>query len=416
MNQTRLTIGAALILGSALVHAPAMAGTIEVHPEGPIKSIQDGVDQAAPGDTVKVYPGIYQEAAVDGPAVTVNKSLVLEAQISGDDPEEKVILKAGPGQTDGILIEGTPPDSVKGTPAVYIDGFSITGFTVQGFLNNGIHLRYVKNFVIENNESANNLENGIFPTLSANGLVKNNVAYGSQDSALWVEASTNVRVIDNELSHSPTGLEVTVSTDIVMEGNDVHDNTTGVGLYHPNAAGLGPDFPSGNWLVRNNRIYNNNDPNSAPSGSMAAALPSGGGVLVLGTDRIQVVDNTIENNDFYGIVVIDYCTAVTGTAFDCTLSPPAVEPYPDNNMFGRNQLVNNGTAPPPVQDQPFALFAADLADFVMTRPPDTTLPGDHFNLFCMNDYSTKKFPQEPLGQPVELPDWCPDPPDPDPPN
>ena len=67
----------------------------------------------------------------------------------------------------------------------------------------GIWLRHVDDFRIERNESIENLENGIFPTLSANGLVKKNVSYGSEDAALWVEASENVRVIGNEHLRQP---------------------------------------------------------------------------------------------------------------------------------------------------------------------------------------------------------------------
>ena len=63
--------------------------------------------------------------------------------------------------------------------------------------------------------------------------MKKNVSYGSEDAALWVEASENVRVIGNDISGSPTGLEVTVSKNIQIKKNDVHDNTVGMGLYHP---------------------------------------------------------------------------------------------------------------------------------------------------------------------------------------
>src|SRR5690606_6222738 len=110
-----------------------------------------------------------------------------------------------------------------------------------------------------------NLENGIWPTLSANGEVRKNVAYGSLDAALWVEAAENVRVIENEVYNSPTGLEVTVSNDIHMEGNYIHDNVVGVGLYHPSGAGLPPqdwpqDQPVHNWKLINNVIENNNLP------------------------------------------------------------------------------------------------------------------------------------------------------------
>src|SRR5262249_51904187 len=101
-------------------------------------------------------------------------------------------------QHHGILVEPANP----GDPD--IDGLMIKGFTVEGFPNNGIWLRHVQNFKIQNNEAINNLENGIWPTLSANGLVKKNVSYGSQDSAMWIEGAENVRALKNDLHDSPT--------------------------------------------------------------------------------------------------------------------------------------------------------------------------------------------------------------------
>src|SRR5262249_12437870 len=182
-----------------------------------------------------------------------------------ESPKKQVRILPSPGQMHGILVE----PAHEGDPD--IDGLTIRGFTVQGCSNMGIWLRHVSNFDLENNESIDNLENGIFPTLSATGLVKQNVAYGSQDSALWVEASENVRVVGNDLHGSPTGLEVTISHEITVEANDVHDNTIGVGLYHPATAGLPQDqWPAfanaGQWHVLNNSVHDNNMINTAEGG------------------------------------------------------------------------------------------------------------------------------------------------------
>src|SRR5262249_12340025 len=156
-------------------------------------------DAAAPGDTVKVMPGDYtQTQSGTVAAVRITKPLKLEAQGASpagkpDGKKVRILWNNLSEQRDGILVE----PAHDGDPD--IDGVEIKGFTVEGFQHNGIFLRHVNNFNIENNESINNLENGIWPTLSANGQVKKNVAYGSQDSALWVEASENVRVVDNDL-------------------------------------------------------------------------------------------------------------------------------------------------------------------------------------------------------------------------
>jgi len=73
-------------------------------------------------------------------------------------------------------------------------------------------------------------------------------------------------------------------------------NSTGIGLYHPSAASLPPFGDDGDWSLIGNYVHDNNEPNTAPPGSMSADLPPGGGILVLGVDRVNIQKNRIENN------------------------------------------------------------------------------------------------------------------------
>ena len=350
MRSARLGICAALVLavGCGGSNDGGTAG-VTVHPG---ESIQEAVDAAAPGETITVMPGDYTETHSGTAAVHITKPLNL---IAASQPDAKVRILPGPGQSHGILVE---PAS-EGDPD--IDGLQISGFTIEGFSNMGIWLRHVKNFTIENNESINNLENGIWPTLSANGLVTKNVSYGSQDSAMWVEASENIRVVDNDLHNSPTGLEITVSNEITVESNEVHDNTIGIGLYHPATAGLPPLQPldkNGYWHIIDNYVHDNNAPNTAPEGSETSQLPYGGGILLLGVDHVDLQNNRIENNDFFGLGLVDYCLVVAGTDFDCGANPPEVaDTSPEYNQVIGNDLTNNHGAPP---KGPFQPFAADM--------------------------------------------------------
>lgn len=359
-----------LVAVAAGLWMPA-AAPAATHTVNPGDSIQAAIDAAAPGDTVKVMPGDYIEGAPAGTAaaaIRITKSIKLVAK-SKPAKNIRVRILPGPGQNHGILVEPANP----GDPNV--EKVMIKGFTVEGFPKNGIWLRHVTNFKILKNESINNLENGIWPTLSAKGSVKKNLAYGSEDAALWVEGSEDVKVIKNEIHSSPTGLEITISKNVKVLKNHIYNNTIGIGLYHPSAAGMPSPYPLedvGNWVISGNHVHDNNLANSAPPGSMSAELPPGGGILVLGVDDVTITKNTIENNGFFGIGIVDYCVAVDDTGFDCDLNPVEIESATNDIYVAGNTLSGNGTTPPPGL---FAILAADMALLSPVIPVHAPLGG-----------------------------------------
>jgi hypothetical protein len=110
-------------------------------------------------------------------------------------------------------------------------------------------------------------------------------------------------------------------------------------------------------------------------------VPSGTGILHVGVDDSLIANNRIENNDFTGIAMVDYCLVVLGTPFDCGLDPSVTpEFFADQTSSGNrvigNVLVNNGTSPDP--GDPFAFTAADL----------TFLSFGEGNCFADNVFST----------------------------
>jgi parallel beta-helix repeat protein len=326
IKSARSMAAAVMALGTIVAFAPTRAHALS-HLVNPGESIQAAIDAASPGDVVKVNPGDYFGEDSASAAILITKRIKL---IARSTPEAAVRILPGPGNTSGIVVEGT-----EGAP---VDHVLIKGFTVEGFSNNGIWLKYATKFMLKNNVSANNLENGIWPTLSAKGLVKNNVAYGALDSGLWVEASENVRLIKNELYNNPTGLEITISKKIMAKANNVHDNTTGVGLYHPNAAGLVSPYPFdelGDWRFIGNTIVNNNFPNPV-GGGLVGEIPPGIGVLVIGADKVTLAKNTIQGNTLTGLTLTDWCPIFNSCAGLLT------EQYPDNNLVVKNDVTGNG--------------------------------------------------------------------------
>ena len=400
---------AAALFATATV---AQAAVHRVYP-GPGDAIQDAIDYASPGDTILVEPGIYTTSNEKfGLHITTDNLRLIGKVKKGQGVDGKVIIRPSGEQITGIYAapENCGPEvlgscEIDGEEQVLRDVY-IRGFTVEDFPSNGIQTRFVDGFQLIRNESARAGINGIYPTVSANGLVQNNVSYGTEDTAMWVAASQNVRVIGNDLSGSPIGLEVNVSLNIEVTHNDIHDNTVGIALFHPNSAGNPPIDVMGNWVVEHNNVYNNNLPNPAPPESFQGALPPGIGILVLGVSDNVVAKNRVENNDFVGIGVLGWCTAQSvDPDRNCFNTAPLRDPRALNNLVAQNKLYDNGGDAP---DFPLAPLAADIL-YYQTELDEAFAGGEPVvpsgNCFKKNKPKNKFtfFSSEPFGDPAPPP-------------
>lgn len=384
MNLRRFSF---LIAIAALV--TATAADAAVHRVRAGDSIQAAIDGASSGDTILVDPGTYQESAGSqyGLRIETDNLRLIGKVRKGQGEAGKVRLLHAGSQETGIYAAPSGCEYRDSSCGEELQGFYVRGFTVEGFPQNGIQTRWVDGFKFVRNESVNNLNNGIYPTLSANGLVQNNVSYGSLDTSLWVAGSENVRVIGNDLYGSPIGFEITVSNDVVAMHNDIHDNTVGVGLFHPNAAG-NPQIPvMEDWVFKRNNIYDNNLPNPAPPGSFQAGLFPGYGVLMLGVSGHVIAKNDVSGNDSAGIALLGWCTATSlgDPSRNCINDPPQADPSSNDNLVAKNKLSSNGQSPPAGLPIP----GVDIL-YLQTPPPSGPEPGVG-NCFEKNKPSTFTF-------------------------
>jgi hypothetical protein len=347
----------------------------------PGDSIQAAIDQAEEGTRIYVLAGTYRELGNPTNGLNITKSGI--RLIGQSNPQKRVIFENAGNQRNGIVVvppavtdcmschaSMAPPfELLPGVepglpdPETLLYDIEIRGITIKGFNNNGLFTERVDGFKIIDVESVDNRNYGIFPTLSKNGLITHRRATGSDiDSGIWVETSENVLGTHNLAEGNVNGFEVSNSDDILLAHNESRNNTIGAAIL------LLPDIfddrPGAKRInLRSNYIHDNNKPNTARPGSILASVPSGLGIIYLGVDDSVVADNWIENNNFSGITVVDYCLAVLGTPFDCSVDPSITLPFlldqdARNNQVLGNVLVNNGTNPDP--SHPFAFAAADL--------------------------------------------------------
>ena len=357
-----------LALALGLAPSGAAARTLVVHSG---ESIQDAVDQAEPGDTVKVLPGVYTGTPGDPCVVQVSQSgLTLRGS-------QSAVIDAA-GHTFGVCVGERGPIGPEGCPPVTVHGFRFEGFTVRDAGFTGLFLVGVDGFELLGSRYLDNDEYGPFPVCSAHGRIAGNFASGHDDAAIYVGDDDAVVVEGNFVTDSTIGVEIENSENAIVRNNTLIGNTAGVLVVV--LPGLPKPFTEdvaivGNFIARNNRPnpFGPSDPDAL------AQLPVGTGILNVGGDRVHIRGNAILQNNSFGVGLI-------GNPF--VFFDARIEPFVDGNTVRGNAILANGSAPDP--DRPTTpgadiVFVPDVVVEGVTLIPD---PDPSDNCFAQNLFGT----------------------------
>lgn len=297
------------------------------------ESIQAAVDQARPGDTVEVEPGIYHETVyIDVQGIT------MRGLIHGEGENEERAWIDGRGVlSDGFNTTG--------------DDFVLEGFGIRNTVGNGVLTTGAQRIVYRNLIIQDAGIYGLYPVECTDILIENVIATGIEDAAIYVGQSRGPIIVrDNEVYGNVTGIEIENSTDADVYNNHVHDNAGGILVF------LLPNNPSRvgyNTRVFDNLIENNNHVNFGAENAIVSKVPSGTGIMIMTADYTEVFNNTIRNNKSVGVALTSlFIIYPRDTVFD-------LGPLPEHNWIHDNMYENNGyDADPSLRE--FGVPGADI--------------------------------------------------------
>ena len=283
-------------------------------------SIQAAVNAASPGSTIRINPGVYNEAVV------VN---IANLQLIGSG--DGVVIQNPGNEENGITVNDAG------------DGFILKNVTVKNFEENGVLLTHVDNFLLSHVTAINNGAYGLFPVFCNGGVIQHCKATGHSDTGISVAQSSNVTMSFNAVNGNVQGLGVDNCTNITLTKNQCYNNTAGITVVF--LPGL-ENSTLMNITVSNNHVYNNNLSNFSDPGELEHFVPSGTGILIIAGSQITIKDNNVKGNNTTGIAMISGFTMANLTGDTRFITD--IDPVPHGNKVISNVLNNNGSAPAPI--------------------------------------------------------------------
>jgi len=293
-----------IFIGLLLIAPLSYATQITVSKDGDITSVQQGIDQAQPGDTVLVKEGRYVEYDI-----RINKHITLlgegKAIIDGDNQGFVVVVKADSTVIKDIEVHNSKAGFMNDYAGIEVDGAHHVRIENVNMVDNffGIYLAKSEGTVLKNNH------------ITASGQRETNSGNGIH---LWY--TKDVEILDNYVAGHRDGLYFEFVEGAFIAGNESENNIR-----------YGIHFMYSDHCRYERNIFRDN----------------GGGVAVMYTSNVEIVDNHFADNwgsSAYGMLLKEINRSeVTGNTFTNNSVGLYMEASSRNNIEG-NQFDQNGWA------------------------------------------------------------------------
>lgn len=312
-NPSRAAVAAANRDANPALDPPSRPRNRTVQPG---ESIQEAVDAARPGDTIRVAAGVYHERVV----VDRNDIRLLG---SPDETGAWPVLDGRGQLADGIIASG--------------NGFELGFFEIRNYTDNGVLVEGVSGVHLHDLRTMDTGTYGLYPVQSTRVLVERVEAAGVNDAGIYAGQCVDVVIRDSTAYENVIGIEVENTVNAEVYGN--HANHNALGIFIDLLPGLTSKV-SLNTRVYDNLVEANNHENFAPQEATAALVPPGVGVLLLAADHVEVHDNVIRDHKSSGIGVFNLTIGFPESEIDVGPNPEYVRVYD-------NELERNGYDPDP---------------------------------------------------------------------
>jgi parallel beta-helix repeat protein len=165
--------------------------------------------------------------------------------------------------------------------------------------------------------SSENGAYGLYPVSCQYVLIEGCEVSNASDAGIYVGQSTDVIVRNNIVFNNVAGIEIENCIRADVYENQAYENTGGIFVFDL------PELPQKNGhtiRLYDNIIRDNNHVNFASEGNTVALVPSGTGVLIMATRKVEIFGNKILNHHTTSTSVVSYL--LTEKPFEDTLYNP----------------------------------------------------------------------------------------------
>jgi len=210
----------------------------------PFNTITEGLIAVAPGKSVMVTAGTYNEQLIINKEITLQGTSRDNTFITGSSLTENLIsLEADNITISGFTIDGDSSTSV----GIYFDNHSFININNNLIKNNKDYgISYINSApIIEGNNIENNSSSGIKVATNGAGIIRNNSIVSNQHGIRTYEDSYP-EIIGNNISNNNTGIYCRESATPIISYNTISNNS-GYGILIDNILwnSVNPDIGGG---------------------------------------------------------------------------------------------------------------------------------------------------------------------------